>query len=746
MAESTLRGPAVLTPAANLWKRVTPSLVPILAVLTALIMTLPVLFISSTVRKVMSGDTVEVRRELGTALNTAGTTYSALIEGSLGVAINDLASPDDFSLMQSFVQSQNLNSGALRRLATDLSTLSQADPDAVRRYGDLLKRFPDLTDDQFDDYGSRIPIILGIGEARYQAMRPLIDDLGKLERSQTQDLANKYGVLAALSANDRAALEADLPSAKQYSDADLLKAMAILKEQGIVKLQRTLERWDELKAMGIEPSSPAAQDLAAMSRLTTAAVRQLVATSDRLDAAGISNVDDLLYQVRVTSDLYDKGLIADSNVVNALTQQLPEAATKNLIVRRPSSVDRLLVVPGSNTFGITYTANNLPEDVYFRLGGSAWLFFPANLEAMLVRSIPFVIAGLAVALGFKAGLFNIGAEGQLYAGGTLAVTVGFAAPFAGLPPLIHVPLALIAGILGGMLWGAIPGTLKAFTGAHEVINTIMLNFVAILLVDWLIKSTAPIILLDPSASTPRTPIIADSAKLPRFNEISPMLIILAGIAIAAWGLWQRRERLREDFRWAIRPVIDGILVIVGGFFLAWITVRGALHVGLVIMILAVWFADWFLNRTTLGFELRTVGANPAAARYAGMNVRWNIIFAMLLSGALAGLAGTIEIIGKQFNMQPAFFSGLGFDAIAVALLARSNPRNMILAGFLWGSLLAGAGLMQVRANISIDLVKIVQALIIMFIAADAIIRYLWRVPAAKAGEKAAATFSKGWGG
>jgi simple sugar transport system permease protein len=122
-----------------------------------------------------------------------------------------------------------------------------------------------------------------------------------------------------------------------------------------------------------------------------------------------------------------------------------------------------------------------------------------------------------------------------------------------------------------------------------------------------------------------------------------------------------------------------------------------------------------------------------------------VILAMAFSGALAGLAGTIEISGVQFMMQPAFFSGLGFDAIAVALLARSNPRNMIWAGLLWGSLLAGAGLMQVRADISLDLVKIIQAFIIMFIAADAIIRYVWRIP--KPTEKLqTSTFSKGWGG
>ena len=203
----------------------------------------------------------------------------------------------------------------------------------------------------------------------------------------------------------------------------------------------------------------------------------------------------------------------------------------------------------------------------------------------------------------------------------------------------------------------------------------------------------------------------------------------------------RSWRMRRGLTWA---VIMALLQL----FLTLIAVgdQSKLHFGFWLMIAAVWLTDWFLTRTTLGFELRTVGANQNAAKYAGMSVPRNVVLAMALSGMLAGLAGAIEISGVEHVMHPRFFAGVGFDAIAVALLARNNPKGMVWAGLLWGGLLSGAALMQIRADISIDLVKIVQALIIMFVAADQIIRFLWRVPKRSAEEEGDLVFSTGWGG
>lgn len=727
---------------ARAWLRISPPLVPILAVLTALIITIPFMMVTGG------------RGDFGRGLNIAGTAYSALIEGSTGLALNDRVSEDDFSLIAQLASTgDGMTQRELRGLANNLSALNQVGVENALRFRAALALVESLSDEEIVALGEKIPDINAIGVERLRELAPLVADLGALDRSAARNLLEDYAAMDELSAEDRAALEEDVPSAAEFDDAALLEAMDDLNAEGVVSLERSLEQLAVLDELGISPNSTEALDIAAIAGLRGGVedARELADVVDTVEASGVRDLTALTAQVNLIRELYSADILTEDDVATAIENELQAASQQYLLVRRPGN--RLLVDRGTGVTGIIYNPGNTPDDtsddyveaVYLRLPGSALIFFPINLETMLVRSIPFVIAGLAVALGFKAGLFNIGAEGQLYIGATLAIAVGISPVFAGLPALIHVPLIILAGILGGALWGAIPGALKAFTGAHEVILTIMLNFIAVLLVDWLIKSTNPIILLDPNASTPRTPYIAESARLPGFTDIPTVLYIVAGVLTFLLIAWTQRTALQRDRRLLLRPIIYGLLVALGGMFLSWVSVTGSLHLGFALMIAAVWFTEWFLNKTTLGFELRTVGTNPDAARYAGMNVRRNVIFAMALSGALAGLAGVGEISGKVFTMQPAFFAGLGFDAIAVALLARTNPRNMIAAGLLWGSLLTGAGLMQVRADISIDLVKIIQALIIMFIAADTIIRYVWRVPKPSERE-VTTTFSKGWGG
>lgn len=742
MAESTRQAPSVV----SAWKRISPALVPILAVVTALLLTIPLM--------IMTGGGGDV----GRGLDIAGSAYSALLEGSLGVAINQQVARHDLDQFLALADTTDLQRGGLRSFARSAADLAVVGIDNAERYGEVVSKFPEISRDDFADLAESLPDMAAIGEARLDAMRPLIEVLVEMERADVNALADELAALDALPSERRAELVEEHPALDQYSDADLLAYMKLVDQYGIVRLQRLAERLDILRGAGIPlvdtngELTPEARELVAIAAINGSVdtVREVYKIAEQLEAAGITDTKALIRQIEIVRGLYSAGLLTNDDVTAAISTELDSALQNNLVVSRPGN--RLLIDRVNAPSGAIISNNNTPdnpsddytESSYLRLGSSAFIFFPTNLENMLVRAIPFIIVGLAVALGFTAGLFNIGAEGQLYAGAIFAVWVGFSPAFAGLPALIHLPLALIAGIIGGALWGAIPGALKAYTGAHEVIVTIMLNYIAILFVDWLIKSTNPIILLDPAASTPRTPFVNPSARIPPLTAIPWWGFVLAGIIVAALGIYSRREKLQANWRVAVRPLVFGVLTAVGGIFLAWVGTRGTLHIGLIIMILTVWFINWFLNKTTLGFELRTVGANPDAARYAGMSVRRNIILAMALSGALAGLAGTIEITGVQHNMQPAFFSGLGFDAIAVALLARTQPRNMIAAGLLWGSLLAGAGLMQVRADISIDLVKIIQALIIMFIAADAIIRYIWRVP--QPTEKTTVTtFSKGWG-
>ncbi len=305
------------------------------------------------------------------------------------------------------------------------------------------------------------------------------------------------------------------------------------------------------------------------------------------------------------------------------------------------------------------------------------------ISESLVASTPFIFAGLAVAFGFQGGLFNIGAEGQLWVAAGVSVVLGYSFQ---LPAVIHLPLAIIGGFLGGAIYGAIPGYLKAKTGAHEVINTIMMNYIAFRFFDW--AFTGP--LRRPGGDRPVTAEIHPSAYLPTFFE---------------------------------------------GYRIHW---------GFILALVVAFIAWWILYKTTLGFEIRTVGANPNAARYGGIKIAKITVLTMAISGGLAGLAGTNEVLGVNHFLAGGFSSGYGFDAIALALLGKSHPLGVVLAALLFGTLRSGATRMQSIASIPIDIISIIQALIIVFVAAPGIIRWIYRLKAKQ--EVGETIFTRGWGG
>jgi simple sugar transport system permease protein len=289
------------------------------------------------------------------------------------------------------------------------------------------------------------------------------------------------------------------------------------------------------------------------------------------------------------------------------------------------------------------------------------------LSETLTSATPLILAALGLALGFKAGLFNIGAEGQMILGGVGAVIVGFS--FPGLPIYLHLPLALLAGAVGGAAWASIAGWLRAVTGAHEVILTIMLNLIAQRLLTYLLRNPP---IQNPERSDPISKSVLESARLPEL--------------------------------------------------LGWLDPNLRLDAGIFVAVAAMFLVYWLLYRTTLGFEFRASGANPDAARYAGMRAGTIIVVAMALAGALAGLAGANQVLGVIGRVSPNFTGGIGFDAIAVALLGRSHPVGVFVSGLLFGALQAGGRQMQVSAGVSLDLIAVIQALIIIFIAAPVLFR------------------------
>ncbi|MGN7947645.1 ABC transporter permease [Microbacterium sp. 22215] len=297
---------------------------------------------------------------------------------------------------------------------------------------------------------------------------------------------------------------------------------------------------------------------------------------------------------------------------------------------------------------------------------------------------PLIAAGLGVALAFRVGLFNIGARGQMLIGVAVAGLLTFQLD---LPFWLHIPVTLIAGIAGGALWGAIAGLIKARTGAHEVILTIMLNYVAYYLLLWMIRT--PGLLQKPGTNQALGYATPESAQFP--------------------------ELLGPQF-----PLLD---------------------LGFVIVIIATLFVWWLIERSSLGMRMRAVGENPHAARAAGISVQRVYVYAMLLAGGLAGLAGMNQIQGAvTTGITETIDAGIGFDAITVALLGRSRAWGTFAAGILFGALKAGSFSMQAQ-DIPVDIVLVVQSLVVLFIAAPPLLRAVFFLPKTDA-EKAAKARAK----
>ena len=383
------------------------------------------------------------------------------------------------------------------------------------------------------------------------------------------------------------------------------------------------------------------------------------------------------------------------------------------------------------------------------------LFKERGLSESLVATVPYIFLSLGIAVGFKTGLFNIGVEGQFYIGAISAAYVSQA--FHNLPTIIHLPITLAAAALGGAIWAGIPGYLKARTGAHEVITTIMMNYVAFRLTEYLVN-----LLKDPTSSAVQTPPAAESAWIWSLYSVPQrmqnpldalavaLVIAFLGFLLGRWILGKTALKDRLQAKAQKLLVTLGFALIIG--LLAFIILPpltqalwpfkdpfDRLHIGLFFALLTSVLVWWLLWRTTLGFELRMVGANPNAARYAGINITRNTVIAMAISGALAGIAGSIEVLGVSacHCMQLFFSSGYGFEAIAISLLAKNDPFGILASSFLFGAMRNGADLMELNSGVSKYIISLIQALALLFVAAPAIVRSIYQIRARRQADKEA---------
>lgn len=309
-------------------------------------------------------------------------------------------------------------------------------------------------------------------------------------------------------------------------------------------------------------------------------------------------------------------------------------------------------------------------------------FYP--LSETIVIATPLILTGLSVALAFKSGLFNIGAQGQFIFGAIGASYVGF---HFQLPIVIHVIAAALAGMALASIWGGAVGLLKAKTGAHEVILTIMMNYIAGYFILWILKTSQ---FLRPGRIDPIAPEVNQSARLP----------LLAG------------ANLR-------------------------------IHAGIFIALVAALFVWWLLTKTTIGYKFRAVGANGQAAKTAGISVPFVLTATMAICGALAGLGGAVQVLGSEHALNADIAGSFGFDAITVALLGRAQPLGTVFAALLFGALHAGGRTMQSNTGVPLDIVLVTQALIVLFIAAPTFVRFIFKL---KKISSSAGLTSKGWNG
>jgi len=344
------------------------------------------------------------------------------------------------------------------------------------------------------------------------------------------------------------------------------------------------------------------------------------------------------------------------------------------LVARPVVVPLLAIVSALLVGAlIMLISGDRPLRAYWGLFQGAFGSLGA-ISRTIRKATPFVLTGLSLAFGFKAGLFNIGASGQFLMGTVASVAVGIY--FDGLAPYVHLPLALLAGVLGGAIWGAIPGILKVWRGAHEVITTIMLNYVASLFASWLVyaggtQGQQPGPLSDPEA--------------------------------AARGISETRD-----------------------------------------VSVVIW---WVLYKTAFGFEVRTVGASADAARYAGIRVKRVTVLSLAIAGSLAGLAGAVDTLGLNYKFAPEFTGSAGFEGITIALLGKTHPLGVVLSAFLMGGLYGGASKMQFDSGVAAEIIQVVQALVLVFVAAPEIVRTIYRMRKPSPEEEIAEPrVTTGWGG